>query len=122
MIALAERVAGYESAVVVDGPQLLDAWESYLQFAEGNPEAVQDKGGIVALLKRCATALASRKWRGNLRSLTVMITYIDGCETSDAISVFETMYSQGLGLQFSLLYEVRCLKKYCANSGQAHCS
>ena len=47
----------------------------------------------------------SRRYRDDLQALVLAITHIDSCRNVDAIELFEAMYSQGLGLKYSLLYE-----------------
>eukprot|EP01043_Picozoa_sp_COSAG02_P015531 COSAG02_NODE_664_length_18739_cov_11.071567_9_plen_310_part_00 len=65
------------------------------------------------LLERCIVAFAvSRKrdadgelLRKSLRALIVVITYVDACRPQDAGAVFETLWTQGVGVGRSLLYE-----------------
>jgi hypothetical protein len=65
------------------------------------------------LLERCIVAFAgSRKrdadgqlLRKSLRALIVVITHVDACGDQDAGAVFETMWTQGVGIGRSLLYE-----------------
>ena len=79
--------------------------------AEGTAEA--QSASLKGLLIRCISALAAsrdrdgdgRLQRNSLRALIVVITHVDACKDADAVAVFEAMYTQGLGLTFTLLYE-----------------
>ena len=105
--AEAQRVVLEQAVdVTVDGDGWLEAWEAYPSWAEQNPAGAADVGGLKGLLIRCVTELTrSRRYRNDLQSLVLTITHIDTCRNVDAIEVFESMYAQGLGLKFALLYE-----------------
>ncbi len=69
--------------------------------------------GLRKLLERCIVAFAVSRQRDadgqllrqSLRALIVVITHVDACGDQDAGAVFEMLWTQGVGIGRSLLYE-----------------
>ena len=71
-----QRRDGFEKAVSERGDALLDSWEKYLTWTD----KTEPGEGMSALLCRCVRSLASeRKFRNELKSLIVVITFVDTC-------------------------------------------
>jgi len=94
----AVAAAALEAAVAAAGRKSHAAWASYLGWAAARPAL------LLPLLERYVRALSLvPAYRRDIECLMTCVEHTGQC--SDPVIVFELLYSQGVGIQFTLLYE-----------------